>query len=200
MPYVITLYWSKCVGHGGRLNFGTNTLIGHAYVILLRYTVLYRFNFGRKDYCYTILPRYCTTLHSTVLSYIALVCRFNCGPKDSGRCMSKGTGSCQTHKGPGTLLKDRVMLPKGYHSQHHTILTLPCTILHYTTLHMLYYIPCTIYYILYYTLYARYSSQHTLLGFRWDSEDTPQLWLHCADVAIRPGVANESLVAPLAFE
>ena len=27
-------------------------------------------------------------------------------------------------------------------------------------------------------------SNHTLLGFRWDSEDTPQLWLHCADIAL----------------
>jgi hypothetical protein len=29
-----------------------------------------------------------------------------------------------------------------------------------------------------------YSSNHTLLGFRWDCEDTGQLWLHCADIAI----------------
>jgi len=29
-------------------------------------------------------------------------------------------------------------------------------------------------------------SNHTLIGFRWDSEDTPQLWLHCADVALKP--------------
>lgn len=27
-------------------------------------------------------------------------------------------------------------------------------------------------------------SKHTLIGFRWDCEDTAQLWLHCADVAI----------------
>jgi len=27
-------------------------------------------------------------------------------------------------------------------------------------------------------------SAHTLLGFRWDSEDTPQLWMHCADVRL----------------
>lgn len=27
-------------------------------------------------------------------------------------------------------------------------------------------------------------SNHTLLGFRWDCEDTGQLWLHCADVAL----------------
>lgn len=29
-----------------------------------------------------------------------------------------------------------------------------------------------------------YRSNHTLLGFRWDCEDTGQLWLHCADVAL----------------
>lgn len=82
---------------------------------------------------------------------------FNCGPKDNGRCESKGTkGNCYSHKGPGTLLKDRVKLPAGY------------------------------------------SSEHTLMGFRWDSEDTPQLWLHCADIAIAAGKdTNETLVAPL---
>jgi len=31
---------------------------------------------------------------------------------------------------------------------------------------------------------ANYISNHTLLGFRWDSEDTPQLWLHCADIKL----------------
>ncbi|GMH49773.1 hypothetical protein TL16_g00610 [Triparma laevis f. inornata] len=29
-----------------------------------------------------------------------------------------------------------------------------------------------------------FTSNHTLLGFRWDCEDTGQLWLHCADIAI----------------
>jgi hypothetical protein len=29
-----------------------------------------------------------------------------------------------------------------------------------------------------------YTSNHTLMGFRWDCEDTGQLWLHCADIAI----------------
>eukprot|EP00656_Telonema_subtile_P000925 TRINITY_DN10441_c0_g2_i2.p1 TRINITY_DN10441_c0_g2~~TRINITY_DN10441_c0_g2_i2.p1 ORF type:complete len:307 (+),score=56.16 TRINITY_DN10441_c0_g2_i2:64-984(+) len=29
-----------------------------------------------------------------------------------------------------------------------------------------------------------YSSNHTLLGFRWDCEDTGQLWVHCADIRI----------------
>lgn len=88
---------------------------------------------------------------------------FNCGPKDSGRCSSKGqSGDCYTHKGPGTLLKDRVKLPAGY------------------------------------------SSQHTLMGFRWDSEDTPQLWLHCADISIAAAQSitnsthsNDTLVVPL---
>eukprot|EP00756_Hemistasia_phaeocysticola_P029420 Hpha_TRINITY_DN16231_c0_g6::TRINITY_DN16231_c0_g6_i1::g.13212::m.13212 len=28
-------------------------------------------------------------------------------------------------------------------------------------------------------------SNHTLLGFRWDSEDTPQLWMQCADISIQ---------------
>lgn len=27
-------------------------------------------------------------------------------------------------------------------------------------------------------------SNHTLLGFRWDCEDTGQLWLHCADIEL----------------
>ena len=27
-------------------------------------------------------------------------------------------------------------------------------------------------------------SNHTLIGFRWDCEDTGQLWLHCADVRL----------------
>jgi len=68
---------------------------------------------------------------------------FNCGPKDNGRCASRGThGSCETHKGPGTVLKDQVKLPDGF------------------------------------------ASNHTLIGFRWDCQDTPQLWLHCADVEI----------------
>ena len=31
-----------------------------------------------------------------------------------------------------------------------------------------------------------YNSSHTLIGFRWDSMDTAQLWLHCADIAIFP--------------
>jgi len=29
-----------------------------------------------------------------------------------------------------------------------------------------------------------YTSNHTLIGFRWDCEDTGQLWLHCSDIAI----------------
>ena len=29
-----------------------------------------------------------------------------------------------------------------------------------------------------------FTSNHTLMGFRWDCEDTGQLWLHCADIAI----------------
>mmetsp|Transcript_2641 Transcript_2641/g.4825 ORF Transcript_2641/g.4825 Transcript_2641/m.4825 type:complete len:214 (+) Transcript_2641:183-824(+) len=29
-----------------------------------------------------------------------------------------------------------------------------------------------------------YTSNHTLMGFRWDCEDTTQLWVHCADIAI----------------
>lgn len=32
-------------------------------------------------------------------------------------------------------------------------------------------------------------SNHTLIGFRWDSQDTPQLWLHCADVALTPALS-----------
>jgi len=66
---------------------------------------------------------------------------FNCGPKDSGRCQSKGVGSCHTHGAGGSILRDQVKLPK-------------------------------------------YVSNHTLLAFRWDSEDTPQLWVHCADIKI----------------
>jgi hypothetical protein len=66
---------------------------------------------------------------------------FNCGPKDSGRCASRGVGKCSCHDGPGTLLRDKVKLP-------------------------------------------RFVSNHTLLGWRWDCQDTPQLWLHCADVAL----------------
>lgn len=31
---------------------------------------------------------------------------------------------------------------------------------------------------------AGFSSNHTLISFRWDCEDTGQLWLHCADVKI----------------
>lgn len=68
---------------------------------------------------------------------------FNCGPKDSGRCMSKGNKKCACHENEGTILKDRVKLPDNYHSNH------------------------------------------TLIGFRWDSQDTPQLWLHCADIVIK---------------
>lgn len=67
---------------------------------------------------------------------------FNCGPKDNGRCQSKGTEACACHENVGTVLKDRVKLPDNYRSNH------------------------------------------TLIGFRWDSQDTPQLWLHCSDVAI----------------
>ena len=66
---------------------------------------------------------------------------FNCGPKDSGRCASRGVGKCTTHGGPGSILRDRVKLPN-------------------------------------------LVSNHTLIGFRWDCQDTPQLWLHCADVAL----------------
>lgn len=29
-----------------------------------------------------------------------------------------------------------------------------------------------------------HTSNHTLIGFRWDCQDTPQLWMHCADVAL----------------
>lgn len=29
-----------------------------------------------------------------------------------------------------------------------------------------------------------FTSNHTLIGFRWDCEDTGQLWLHCADIAL----------------
>mmetsp|Transcript_2647 Transcript_2647/g.2632 ORF Transcript_2647/g.2632 Transcript_2647/m.2632 type:complete len:262 (-) Transcript_2647:254-1039(-) len=67
---------------------------------------------------------------------------FACGPKDNGRCRSKGVGSCKTHNGDGTILRDRVKLPSGF------------------------------------------TSNHTLLGFRWDCEDTGQLWLHCSDIKI----------------
>ena len=66
---------------------------------------------------------------------------FNCGPKDDGRCASKGVGTCETHGGPGSILRDQVRLPD-------------------------------------------YVSNHTLIGFRWECQDTPQLWLHCADVAL----------------
>jgi len=38
-----------------------------------------------------------------------------------------------------------------------------------------------------------FSSKHTLIGFRWDCEDTAQLWLHCADIAIVAS-SNSSLV------
>lgn len=68
---------------------------------------------------------------------------FSCGPKDNGRCMSKGVGKCQCHNGDGSLLRDKVRLPN-------------------------------------------FVSNHTLLGFRWDCEDTAQLWVHCADVALMP--------------
>jgi len=67
---------------------------------------------------------------------------FSCGPKDSGRCMSKGVGSCHTHENDGSILRDEVVLPPNF------------------------------------------VSNHTLLGFRWDCEDTGQLWLHCADVKV----------------
>ena len=67
---------------------------------------------------------------------------FACGPKDNGRCRSKGVGSCKTHNGDGTILRDRVKLPSGF------------------------------------------TSNHTLLGFRWDCEDTGQLWVHCSDIKI----------------
>mmetsp|Transcript_7717 Transcript_7717/g.13019 ORF Transcript_7717/g.13019 Transcript_7717/m.13019 type:complete len:262 (+) Transcript_7717:27-812(+) len=30
-----------------------------------------------------------------------------------------------------------------------------------------------------------HTSNHTLLGFRWDCEDTGQLWLHCADIELK---------------
>jgi len=66
---------------------------------------------------------------------------FNCGPKDGGRCASRGVGKCETHKGPGSILRDRVKLPN-------------------------------------------IVSNHTLISFRWDCQDTPQLWLHCADIAL----------------
>ena len=66
---------------------------------------------------------------------------FGCGPKDDGRCMSKGVDSCATHGADGSILRDQVKLPN-------------------------------------------HQSNHTLLGFRWDCEDTGQLWLHCADIAL----------------
>jgi len=31
-----------------------------------------------------------------------------------------------------------------------------------------------------------FASNHTLIGFRWDCQQTGQLWLHCADVKINP--------------
>lgn len=68
---------------------------------------------------------------------------FSCGPKDGGRCMSKGNaGKCTTHGSTGTIIRDKVKLPA-------------------------------------------HQSNHTLLGFRWDCEDTGQLWLHCADIQIK---------------
>ena len=33
-------------------------------------------------------------------------------------------------------------------------------------------------------LMPKHISNHTLLGFRWDCEDTGQLWLHCADIKL----------------
>mmetsp|Transcript_34911 Transcript_34911/g.71258 ORF Transcript_34911/g.71258 Transcript_34911/m.71258 type:complete len:258 (+) Transcript_34911:16-789(+) len=66
---------------------------------------------------------------------------FACGPKDGGRCMEKGAGSCATHGADGSILRDQVKLPN-------------------------------------------HVSNHTLLGFRWDCEDTGQLWLHCSDIAL----------------
>ena len=29
-----------------------------------------------------------------------------------------------------------------------------------------------------------FRSNHTLLGFRWDCQDTPQLWVHCSDIKV----------------
>merc|ERR1712217_654185 len=78
---------------------------------------------------------------------------FNCGPKDDGRCSSKGAANaCSCHEGPGTLLRDRVKLPDNF------------------------------------------VSKHTLIGFRWDCEDTPQLWLHCADISIVAATNTTALV------
>jgi len=34
---------------------------------------------------------------------------------------------------------------------------------------------------------ANFASNHTLIGFRWDCQQTGQLWLHCADVKILQG-------------
>merc|ERR1719145_56341 len=31
---------------------------------------------------------------------------------------------------------------------------------------------------------SNFASNHTLIGFRWDCQQTGQLWLHCADVKI----------------
>jgi hypothetical protein len=78
---------------------------------------------------------------------------FTCGPKDSGRCKSKGVGKCQCHNGDGSLLRDQVRMPN-------------------------------------------FVSNHTLLGFRWDSEDTAQLWMNCADVALVDGPAPPTPPTP----
>jgi len=43
---------------------------------------------------------------------------------------------------------------------------------------------------------ANFASNHTLIGFRWDCQQTGQLWLHCADVKILPGNGNPSPPAP----
>jgi len=34
---------------------------------------------------------------------------------------------------------------------------------------------------------SNFASNHTLIGFRWDCQQTAQLWLHCADVKILQG-------------
>jgi len=43
---------------------------------------------------------------------------------------------------------------------------------------------------------ANFASNHTLIGFRWDCQQTGQLWLHCADVKILPGNGNPSPPTP----
>jgi len=39
-------------------------------------------------------------------------------------------------------------------------------------------------------------SKHTLIGFRWDCEQTGQRWLHCADVAIVPNDGSHDTPSP----